>query len=493
MDSSVVTVGFSDLAIPCVRSFQMDSMYLHEEKTESKKKMTACLSDWYQEPVSFEDVAVDITLEEWTLLDLTQRKLYSDVMLENYQSLASVGCELLKPSLISWLEQEELRTGQGRGLQEWNVGLTTKESASQQDCMRGQTSGQLSMAGSHSGAELCDCKPCRDFISGHVCLKSHMGTQNTGSTSECDQYGADILPLQKEISTGEKFSMSNQCEPTFNQPQTVPYPRKCTQDKPFEGTDHREAFVDHSDFQADPRIHSGNKLHELKKCGIDFLHSNSLDVLMQTHNAEKPYKGKECGKGFTYSAFLNSHMGTHSGANPYQGKECRTVFTTSSQLTEHVKNHAVEKPFECKVCGKFFRTSLCLRDHVRIHTGIKPFKCKYCGKAFIQNSNLTKHIRIHTGERPYVCKACGKAFVRSSRLNEHMRTHTGEKPFECAKCGKAFAISSNLSKHLRIHTGEKPFECKECGKAFTHSSSLNYHIRTHIAKKPYMSVMWESL
>lgn len=175
--------------------------------------MTACLSDWYQEPVSFEDVAVDITLEEWTLLDLTQRKLYSDVMLENYQSLASVGCELLKPSLISWLEQEELRTGQGRGLQEWNVGLTTKESASQQDCMRGQTSGQLSMAGSHSGAELCDCKPCRDFISGHVCLKSHMGTQNTGSTSECDQYGADILPLQKEISTGEKFL----CQISVNQ------------------------------------------------------------------------------------------------------------------------------------------------------------------------------------------------------------------------------------------------------------------------------------
>ncbi|KAM6168496.1 zinc finger protein 248-like [Erethizon dorsatum] len=455
--------------------------------------MTDCLSNWYQESVIFEDVAVDFTLEEWTSLDPTQRKLYSDVMLENFQNLASVGCELLKPSLILWLEQEELRAGEGRALQEWKVGLKSKGSAFQQDFLRGQTSREIFMAGSHSGVELCDYKPCGDFISGEACLKSHMGTQNTGSTSECDQYGIDILSVHKEISTGEKLSMSNQCEPNFSQHPTVLYPRRCTQDKAFEGSDYGEAFVDQSDLQTDSRVHGANHVHELKECGMDFFHSNSLSELMQTHNAEKPYKSKECGNGFRYSAYLNIHMGAHSGGNPYECKECGTLFTTSSQLTEHVKNHTVEKPFECKVCGKSFRTSLCLRDHVRIHTGIKPFKCKDCGKAFIQNSNLTKHIRIHTGERPYECKECGKAFVRSSRLNEHMRTHTGEKPFECVKCGKAFAISSNLSKHLRIHTGEKPFECKECGKAFTHSSSLNYHIRAHSAKKPYTPVMLENL
>ncbi|XP_057568339.1 zinc finger protein 382 isoform X4 [Hippopotamus amphibius kiboko] len=67
----------------------------------------ANLKTMAQESVSFKDVTVDFSQEEWQHLDPAQKTLYMDVMLENYCHLISVGCHMTKPDVILKLERGE--------------------------------------------------------------------------------------------------------------------------------------------------------------------------------------------------------------------------------------------------------------------------------------------------------------------------------------------------------------------------------------------------
>ncbi|XP_010622894.1 zinc finger protein 621 [Fukomys damarensis] len=61
---------------------------------------------WPREPVTFEDVVVTFSPDQWASLEPAQRALYRKVMLENYAHVATLAASPAhKPALILWLER----------------------------------------------------------------------------------------------------------------------------------------------------------------------------------------------------------------------------------------------------------------------------------------------------------------------------------------------------------------------------------------------------
>ncbi|XP_037691843.1 zinc finger protein 786-like [Choloepus didactylus] len=236
-------------------------------------------ADWARVPITFEDVAIYFTEQEWQNLEAWQKKLYQHVMRTNYETLISLDDRIPKPELISWFEQG------GRPFRNWEESQTSENKI----CSSANWSLHFD-----------------PVIEGQL-----FGGSQKAVHSEDIKCHFQLVP-QQDIHFGQR---------------------------PFQYTDREKRFHLKNKPKAQPRRYIRKKRFSCSECGQAFIYPCALRDHMRVHSGEKPFQCPDCNKCFSLKGTLKNHQYIHRKEKGLCCGKCGKRFIFKCQLDDHITVH----------------------------------------------------------------------------------------------------------------------------------------------------------